>query len=57
VALVAWGAGAAVYQAETTYVHWMGGTLPSLAASMAVYLALSLVIGVRRRRSPAVRER
>ena len=55
VALLAWGAGAAVYQAETTYVHWAGGTLPSLAASIAVYLALSLaskqIIGARRRAS------
>ena len=44
VALVAWGCGIAAYLAETTYVGWLGGTLPSLAASLAVYLAASLAL-------------
>ena len=54
VALVAWAAGAAVYWAETTYVHTLGGTLPSLAASMGVYLAVSVSIGALRRPRSAV---
>ena len=40
IALVAWAAGLATYLAETTYVVWLGGTLPSLAVSLAVYVAL-----------------
>jgi NCS1 family nucleobase:cation symporter-1 len=44
VALVAWGFGIAAYLAETTYVGWLGGTLPSLAASLVIYLAASLAV-------------
>ena len=42
IALVAWGSGIAVYLVETTYIGWLGGTLPSLAASLLVYSILSL---------------
>ena len=48
VALVAWGCGIATYLAETTYVGWLGGTLPSLAVSLVVYLAASFAIGAMR---------
>jgi hypothetical protein len=48
VALVAGGCGIAVYLAETTYVGWLGGTLPSLAVSLAVYLLLSVAVGRQR---------
>jgi putative hydroxymethylpyrimidine transporter CytX len=41
IALVAWGAGLATYLAETTWVVWLGGTLPSLAVSLAVYVAFT----------------
>ena len=41
IALVAWAAGVGAYLAETTYLGWLGGTLPSLGASMAVYLVVS----------------
>jgi nucleobase:cation symporter-1, NCS1 family len=44
VALVAWAFGIATYLAETTYVGWLGGTLPSLAVSLAVYLAAELAL-------------
>ena len=44
VALAAWGCGIAAYLAETTYVGWLGGTLPSLAVSLIVYLAASVVV-------------
>lgn len=44
VALVAWGCGIAAYLVETTYVGWLGGTLPSLAVSLVVYLAASAAI-------------
>jgi len=44
VALLAWGCGIATYLAETTYVGWLGGTLPSLAVSLIVYLAVSLAV-------------
>ena len=49
-ALIAWGCGIATYLAETTYVGWLGGTLPSLAVSLVVYLAASLAVDRRRRR-------
>lgn len=49
VALVAWGCGIAVYLAETTYVGWMGGTLPSLAVTLVVYLAAGRLVGLLRR--------
>jgi NCS1 family nucleobase:cation symporter-1 len=49
IALVAWAAGVGAYLGETTYVHWLGGTLPSLGASMAVYLLASVAIKVARR--------
>jgi putative hydroxymethylpyrimidine transporter CytX len=49
IALVAWAAGVGAYLGETTYVHWLGGTLPSLGASMAAYLLVSLAIKVARR--------
>jgi putative hydroxymethylpyrimidine transporter CytX len=49
IALVAWAAGVGAYLGETTYVGWLGGTLPSLGASMAVYLLVSLAIKVARR--------
>lgn len=44
VAMIAWGSGIATYLAETTYVGWLGGTLPSLAVSLIAYLALSLAV-------------
>jgi putative hydroxymethylpyrimidine transporter CytX len=49
IALVAWAAGTGAYLAETTYLGWLGGTLPSLAASTAAYLVLSKGIEVVRR--------
>ena len=49
VALAAWAAGVGAYLGETTYVHWLGGTLPSLGVSMAAYLLVSLAIKVARR--------
>jgi NCS1 family nucleobase:cation symporter-1 len=49
IALVAWAAGVGAYLAETTYVGWLGGTLPSLGVSMAVYLVVSLAIKAVRR--------
>jgi hypothetical protein len=48
VALVAWACGIAAYLAETTYVGWLGGTLPSLAVSLVVYLAASIASGAMR---------
>jgi NCS1 family nucleobase:cation symporter-1 len=42
VALLAWVCGIGTYLAETTYVGWLGGTLPALAVSLSVYLAVSL---------------
>jgi len=54
IALLAWAAGVGAYLGETTYVGWLGGTLPSLGASMAVYVLVSLAIKVARRpRQPA----
>ncbi|HEY1168101.1 MAG TPA: putative hydroxymethylpyrimidine transporter CytX [Candidatus Limnocylindrales bacterium] len=44
VALLAWGCGIATYLAETTYVGWLGGTIPSLVVSLVVYLAATLMI-------------
>ena len=44
IALLAWGSGIATYLAETTYVGWLGGTLPSLAVSLIAYLAVSLAV-------------
>jgi putative hydroxymethylpyrimidine transporter CytX len=44
VALLAWGCGIAAYLAETTYVGWLGGTIPSLVVSLVVYLAATLMI-------------
>jgi hypothetical protein len=42
------------YLGETTYVGWLGGTLPSLGASMAVYVLVSLALKIARRpRQPA----
>lgn len=49
IALLAWAAGVGAYLGETTYVGWLGGTLPSLGASMAVYVLVSLAIKVARR--------
>jgi putative hydroxymethylpyrimidine transporter CytX len=49
IALLAWAAGVGAYLGETTYVGWLGGTLPSLGASMAVYVLVSLTIKVARR--------
>jgi nucleobase:cation symporter-1, NCS1 family len=54
VALLAWAAGVGAYLGETTYFGWLGGTLPSLAASMAAYLVLSLAVGAIRRRSGGI---
>jgi putative hydroxymethylpyrimidine transporter CytX len=45
IAVLSWGCGIATYLAETAYVGWLGGTLPSLAVSLVVYLAVSLVLG------------
>ena len=50
-ALVAWACGITAYLAETTYVGWLGGTLPSLAVSLVVYL-LAGAIMERRRSAP-----
>ncbi len=47
-AMLAWASGVAVYLVETTYVGWLGGTLPSLAAALVVYVALGLVRGRHR---------
>jgi NCS1 family nucleobase:cation symporter-1 len=44
IALIAWAAGVGAYLAETTFVIWLGGTLPSLGVSMAVYLAASALV-------------
>jgi NCS1 family nucleobase:cation symporter-1 len=44
VALIAWACGIATYLAETTYVGWLGGTLPSLVVSLAVYLVASVTV-------------
>ena len=52
-ALLAWICGIATYLAETTYVSWLGGTLPSLAVSLLAYLALSLAMKRLRRAEPA----
>jgi nucleobase:cation symporter-1, NCS1 family len=41
IALVAWAAGVATYVAETNYLGWLGGTLPSLAVSLAAYVVLT----------------
>lgn len=41
VALAAWIAGLATYLAETTWLVWLGGTLPSLVVSLAVYVAMT----------------
>ncbi|MGZ6273600.1 MAG: putative hydroxymethylpyrimidine transporter CytX [Candidatus Limnocylindrales bacterium] len=49
IALAAWAAGVGAYLAETTYVGWLGGTLPSLGVSMAVYLVVGRAIEVVRR--------
>ncbi len=49
VALVAWAVGVAAYLGETTYVGWLGATLPSLVASLAVYLILSVALGALHR--------
>jgi NCS1 family nucleobase:cation symporter-1 len=51
VALIAWGCGIAAYLGETTYIGWLGGTLPSLAVSLFVYLGLSATVGRLRARS------
>jgi len=56
VALLAWGCGIAAYLAETTYVGWLGGTVPSLVASSIVYLAAGAVarrVGARAVATPA----
>ena len=45
IAVLSWGCGIATYLAETAYVGWLGGTLPSLAVSLVMYLALSLALG------------
>ncbi len=44
VALAAWGCGIAAYLGETTFVGWLGGTLPSLGVSLLVYLAASVTV-------------
>ncbi|MFZ5853862.1 MAG: putative hydroxymethylpyrimidine transporter CytX [Chloroflexota bacterium] len=46
VALVAWGAGIASYLLVINFVPWLGGTLPSLATSLLVYLGLASPRGV-----------
>jgi len=45
IAMLAWAAGVGVYLLETTYVGWLGGTLPSLAASLLVYSVVSAAVG------------
>jgi nucleobase:cation symporter-1, NCS1 family len=49
VALAAWAVGVVVYLAETTFVGWLGATLPSLGASLAVYAILTLAVPRTRR--------
>ena len=44
VALLAWACGIAVYLAETTFVGWLGGTLPSLAVTLVVYLVTHWIV-------------
>jgi putative hydroxymethylpyrimidine transporter CytX len=39
-AFVAWGVGIATYWAVITFAPWLGGTLPSLAASLVMYVVL-----------------
>jgi NCS1 family nucleobase:cation symporter-1 len=51
VALIAWIVGFGTYQAETTYVVWLGGTLPALLVSLVAYLVLTAA--QRRMRPPA----
>jgi NCS1 family nucleobase:cation symporter-1 len=45
VALAAWGLGLATYLAETTYVVWLGGTLPALLVSLLAYVVLTRLLG------------
>ena len=44
VALAAWAAGVATYLAETTWVGWLGGTLPSLVVSLVAYVLLGAIL-------------
>lgn len=46
VALLGWGAGIASYLLVINLAPWLGGTLPSLAASLLVYLGLASLRGV-----------
>ncbi len=48
-ALLAWGAGIASYLLVISFAPWLGGTLPSLTASLLVYLALARLRGLRSR--------
>jgi NCS1 family nucleobase:cation symporter-1 len=41
VALIAWAAGIASYLLVINVAPWLGGTLPSLGASLVVYVALT----------------
>jgi nucleobase:cation symporter-1, NCS1 family len=43
VALLAWGAGIGTYLLVINVLPWLGGTLPSLGASLVAYLALTRV--------------
>ena len=47
VALLAWGAGIASYLLVISFAPWLGGTLPSLAASLLVFVALARLPSLR----------
>ncbi len=49
VALLAWGAGIASYLLVINLAPWLGGTLPSLTASLLVYVGLARLRGVSTR--------
>ena len=44
VALAAWGAGIASYLLVISVAPWLGGTLPSLATSLVVYVTLTRLV-------------
>ncbi len=49
VALLAWGAGIASYLLVINVAPWLGGTLPSLAASLLAYVGLTRLTGLSAR--------
>ena len=54
IALLAWAAGVATYFAVINGAPWLGGTLPSLAASLVAYLLLRRIWPAQPRSSPEV---